>query len=414
MKSMPSNAATASQSPAEFLAASTDDETSSSQFDADREQIVAVLTRDNPAAITFDQIEAAMVEAGRDPFEENELYQAIIAVLEQQEILVVETLADDQQWLDEDAAAEELADEVWAMLKKARRPLDEFQHPLLSADRERRLLEVYQDGRRAQVELEGDLSPVQRRSAQRRIEAGNQALDELMRCNLRLVTKVASRYALFVKHLSLDDLIQEGRIGLYKAIERFDLNLNLRLSTYATWWIRQSVERAVGDMERTIRLPIHVHEKLQQLNRTQEKWLDHCGRKGTDAELAQVMGWEEKQVRHLRQVQAQIISLDMPIGENGDAFLRDVIPHQDSDGTSRSAEMHIFREKLVNILDFLTERERIVITHRFGLFETESKTLEAIGRMFGLTRERIRQLERQALKKLQYILSKHSLQNYFE
>jgi RNA polymerase sigma factor (sigma-70 family) len=414
MTSMPSNATTISQVPLEFLATSADNEISRSQFESDHEHIVAVLTRINPVAVTFNQIEAAMAEADREPFEENELYQAIIGALEQQEILVVETLADDQQWLDEDAVAEELADEVWAMLKKARLPLNEFQHPLLTADRERRLLEIYQDGQRAKVELDGDVSRVQRHSAQRRIDAGKQALEELMRCNLRLVTKVASRYVSFVKHLSLDDLIQEGCIGLYKAIERFDLNLNLRLSTYATWWIRQSIERAVGDTERTIRLPIHVHEKLCQLNRAEQRWLESNSRVATDSELAEAMGYKEAQVCNLRQIQTRVLSLDMPIGESGDTVLGDVIPHQDSDSTARLAELHILQETLDDLLDTLPPRAREVIIGRFGLFGSERLTLEAIGCQLGLTRERIRQIEQKTLKQLQRTMAKNSLQNYFE
>jgi RNA polymerase primary sigma factor len=411
---MLSNAATAPQDPIELLAASADNKISRSQFEADREHIVAALTRVHSVAITYDQIEAAMAEAGRDPFEENELYLAIIGALEQQDLLVVETLADDQQWPDEDALAEESADEAQDMLKKARLPLDEFRHPLLTADRERRLLEVYQDGRRAKVELDGDVSRVQRHSAQRRIDAGNQAIDELMRCNLRLVMRAASRYASYVKHLSLDDLIQEGRIGLYKAIERFDLNLNLRLSTYATWWIRQSIERAIGDTERTIRLPIHVHEKLRQLTRAEQHWLERHDRGATDTELAQVTGYTETRVRNLRHIQAQVLSLDMPIGESGDSVLADVIPHQDSDSPARLAELHIFQENLEDLLDTLAPRAREVIIGRFGLFENEELTLEAIGGQFGVTRERIRQLEVKALKQLRHELAKSSLQDYFE
>jgi RNA polymerase primary sigma factor len=161
-------------------------------------------------------------------------------------------------------------------------------------------------------------------------------------------------------------------------------------------------------------LPIHVHEKLRQLTRAEQHWLERHDRGATDTELAQVTGYTETRVRNLRHIQAQVLSLDMPIGESGDSVLADVIPHQDSDSPARLAELHIFQENLEDLLDTLAPRAREVIIGRFGLFENEELTLEAIGGQFGVTRERIRQLEVKALKKLRRELGENSLQDYFE
>lgn len=216
-------------------------------------------------AITYEQIETAMTQLGLDPFEESDTYQGVIDALEQRGIAVVDTTGAQEDAIDADALAEEVADDVVAQLKQLVQDPNEYRHPLLTAERERRLLELVHDGKRAERELTQDCSPVQRHAAERRINAAEQAMEELVRCNLRLVAQIAIPRARYMQHLTLDDLIQEGEIGLCRAIEKYDLDMNMRLSTYATWWIRQAIGRAVADQDRTVRLPVHVVETLQRL-----------------------------------------------------------------------------------------------------------------------------------------------------
>lgn len=374
--------------------------------------IVAKLLNTPGSVVTFEQIEAMMLAVGQDPFDASELYQAIIDTLEQRQILVVEKLASDEEHLDQDATANELADEVWAMLKQAQLPLAEYHHPVLPVGRERRLIEIYRKGKRAEAELSGSLNNTQRHAAARCQEAGIQALDELMRCNLRLITKTAIRFARHTQCMNLDDLTQEGRIGLLKAIERFDLSLNLRLSTYATWWIRQSIERAVGDNERVIRLPIHVQETLRKLKQERERYVAKNGVEPTSQQLAELLGLSITKVQLVCVAEQQAISLDMPVGSTRDTVLRDLIPDLRHYEPSRLLEHQLLHTTLGEMLDKLDERERRIIQLRFGLLDGHEQTLESIGREYGLTRERIRQIEVKALRRLGKRDNKRELRDF--
>lgn len=386
--------------------------TPTNQSTADLEMIVHRLTCGNPSAITYRQIEEALTIAGYEPFDEDVIYLSIIDVLEQRNVLVVETLADDCVPEDDDAIARMLADETWDMLKSARLPVNEYHHPLLDAARERRLLEVYQDSTRAQHELADELSAVQRHAALQRVEAGTQALDELMRCNLRLVIEVAMRYAPHAIHLTLDDLIQEGRIGLYKAIERYDLSRDLRLSTYAMWWVRQAITRAMANGDRMIRLPVHVQENLRFINQARQQWMDTYGREPQDTELAIVLDMPIKTVQRIRQMSQSTVSFDVPIGRDHDTVLGDLIPDTHQYEPSRLVSQAALPEVIRETLAKLTDRERRVIMLRFGLADGKSRTLQEVGEEFGVTRERIRQIEVKALRRLRHPRVKSMLRDF--
>ncbi len=354
-----------------------------------------------------------MEVVGLNPYEAEEIYQAVIDELGRRQILLVETL-EEEVWEDTDAEAEEAATEVLAMLAHTKVARDEYCHPLLTASDERRFLEIYHDGQRARLEVANDLTVVQRRAAGIRIDAAEQALDQLIRHNLRLVAKVALRVAPFAHHMTFDDLLQEGRIGLFKAIERYDLDMHLRLSTYATWWIRQSIGRALADQDRTIRLPVHVVETLRRMQQITERLTDAFGREPTDEELADALHLPLKKVRTIRRMARNPISLELPVGPDGDSLLGDLLPDPRLGSPVDIANDNALRKAIGLVLDRLTERERQVIMLRFGLVDGKEHTLEAIGRVFGVTRERIRQIEVKALRHLSQPSLSRLLRDYME
>lgn len=375
-----------------------------SQFDATAQlqQILKILISVSPDTVTYAQIEAAMEAIGLDPYAEVDLYTTVIDTLDERGIQVVDQQAPALPELDEDEAAEQVANEVVAELASYVRSVDEYNHPLLTAEQERRLLEIYRDGQHAKREQEGDLSPRQRSAAERRINAAEQALDELLRHNLRLVINIAYRVARHSSHLTLDDLIQEGWIGLVKAIERYDLDLGLRLSTYATWWIRQAVGRAYADMDRTIRLPVHVIETLSRLTQLSRATQERLGRTPTEEELSRLSGLNVDKIRLYLRMAGSHASLEKPIG-NGDSVLGDFIASH-YPAPEAEAEHQALREQIGEALSALSDRQRYVIIHRFGLADGERRTLEELGKELGLTRERIRQIEKKALRRLRPLL----------
>lgn len=248
--------------------------------------LLTMLTADTPAKVTYAQIETAMTNIGLDPYAVQDLYNQVIDSLTEQGVLIVENLALDSVWTDVDEQAEEAADDVVAQLATIVRNPDEFRHPLLSAAQERRLLEIYRDGQRARREAATDLSTIQQRATQRRIDASEQALEELVRCNLRLIANIVLRVAPYAQHMTFDDLIQEGKIGLVRAIQLYDLDLGLRLSTYATWWIRQAIMRAFADQDRAIRIPVHMVETIQRVQRTVSHLDQYLNRPPSAIEIA--------------------------------------------------------------------------------------------------------------------------------
>jgi RNA polymerase primary sigma factor len=214
--------------------------------------------------------------------------------------------------------------------------------------------------------------------------------------------------------MTLDDLLQEGRIGLFKAIERYDLDMNLRLSTYATWWIRQSIGRALADQDRTIRLPVHVVETLRRMRQTTQNLTDAFGREPTDEELADALRLPLKKVQTIRRMERDPISLELPVGPDGDSLLGDLLPDPRLRSPVESASYNALREAIGRALNRLTERERQVIVLRFGLADGKVRTLESIGKVFGVTRERIRQIEVKALRHLSHPRLSRLLRDYLE
>ncbi|HEY1015362.1 MAG TPA: sigma-70 family RNA polymerase sigma factor [Herpetosiphonaceae bacterium] len=372
----------------------------STEYSAPLERITSQLLASRPKAVTYTQIETILESAGFDLYADETLYAEIIERLEARNVLVVDMF--DQPSADEDTMAQSIADEVVAELNTLKYQLNEYHHPLLSASQERRLLEIVADGQRARTELQSAAcSPAQRSALDRRINAGEEALDQLLRCNLRLIVNIAYPISRYSRHLSLDDLIQEGRVGFITAVERYDFNRGARLSTYATWWIRQAITRAYANLDRTIRLPVHIISTMSHIHRTSAKLRSENGCEPTDEQIAASAGLTVKKLRSIQRVLAETpVSLDRPVGDDDTPLMSYV------KNTTPSAEHEAFHnlnaELVRSVLDLLTERERRVMFLRYGLIDGEIWTLEEIGRDFGVTRERIRQIEVKALRKLKH------------
>jgi RNA polymerase primary sigma factor len=341
----------------------------------------------------FDNVEDVSPERIDDLFEE------ITAM----GIEIVDDQKDEKPSSDSDDAAEALSaglsldDPVRMYLKEIGRV------PLLSMDDERTLAMAIEAG-----ELEAQKNGSARNEI---IEQGLLAKRQLTEANLRLVVSIAKKYV--GRGMLFLDLIQEGNLGLIRAVEKFDYRKGYKFSTYATWWIRQAITRALADQARTIRIPVHMVETINRLIKISRQLLQEFGREPTAEEIAAEMGLTPDKVREVIKISQEPISLETPIGEEEDSHLGDFIEDQEAVAPAEAASVMLLKEKMADVLKNLTERERKVLELRFGLQDGTQRTLEEVGQEFGVTRERIRQIEAKALRKLRHPSRGKALKDYW-
>ena len=297
--------------------------------------------------------------------------------------------------------------------------------PLLSADEEIELAQNMEDGavatekinvlkgridgasEEAKAEIKEEI-----KTLQRDVDKGADAKKRLAEANLRLVVSIAKRYV--GRGMLFLDLIQEGNLGLIKAVEKFDYKKGYKFSTYATWWIRQAITRAIADQARTIRIPVHMVETINKLIRVSRQLLQELGREPSPEEIAKEMNMPVERVREILKISQEPVSLETPIGEEEDSHLGDFIKDDNVPVPADAAAFTLLKEQLEEVLGTLTEREQKVLTLRFGLEDGRARTLEEVGKEFNVTRERIRQIEAKALRKLRHPSRSRKLKDYLE
>ena len=341
--------------------------------------------------LTYNEIMESLQSVDMSPDEIDELYDTFtkrgIDIIDNGNDIGPDddsNLKDDEDDIDIDLSIPEginIDDPVRMYLKEIGRV------PLLSADEEIKLAKRMEDG---------DLE------AQKR----------LAEANLRLVVSIAKRYV--GRGMLFLDLIQEGNLGLIKAVEKFDYNKGYKFSTYATWWIRQAITRAIADQARTIRIPVHMVETINKLIRVSRQLLQSLGREPSPEEIAKEMDVSVDRVREIMKIAQEPVSLETPIGEEEDSHLGDFIEDHDAPAPAEAASFVLLKEQLEDVLDTLTEREEKVLRLRFGLDDGRARTLEEVGQNFGVTRERIRQMEAKALRKLRHPSRSKKLKDFLE
>jgi RNA polymerase primary sigma factor len=332
--------------------------------------------------LVYDEDEDAGEPDEADFSEDDDLSEELI--LENEE----DGLEEDKDWSGGDTAEAEEADygAAGGVSDPVRLYLRECgANPLLSAEQEMNLAKIIEKGKRK------DAMPEEK-------EAARNAKKEMANANLRLVVSIAKKYP--GRGMPFLDLIQEGNIGLLKAVDKFDYTKGYKFSTYATWWIRQAITRSIADQARTIRVPVHMVETINKMNRVGRRFLQEHGREATNEELSKEMGISVEKIREAKKAAQDPISLETPIGEKEDSHLGDFIEDQKTASPEDEAAATMRREQVYKMLDTLTEREKGVLALRFGMDDGTPRTLEEVGKHFGVTRERIRQIEGKALKKL--------------
>jgi len=284
--------------------------------------------------------------------------------------------------------------------------------PLLTAEEEKRLAKLIERGKKASDELVADVAHDSVASLKQRVRDGEQARQQIIEANYRLVVSIAKRYT--GRGVSFLDLIQEGNIGLIRAVEKFDYHRGFKFSTYATWWIRQAITRAVADHGRTIRVPVHMYERINKLSYAKRRLVQNLGRDPTHEELAEEMEMPLGHIDAVMQVAQRPLSLEMPIGEEEDGHLEDFIEDDHTPPPLDLATDQVMHDKVSRVLNSLTPREGWVIQLRFGLKDGHAHTLDEVGRKFGVTRERIRQIEARALRRLRHPRHTRKLRDFIE
>jgi RNA polymerase primary sigma factor len=286
------------------------------------------------------------------------------------------------------------------------------QEPLLTAQEEIELAKRIELGKEVALRLQSmpDLDPEQRRQLEAIVRDGQAAREHLGRANTRLVVSIAKRY--MGQGLPFPDLIQEGNVGLMRAVDKYDYQRGNRFSTYATWWIRQAITRALAQKTRTIRIPLHMTERIRQMYRTAQLLEQSLGRRPTPEEIAAEMDIPAESVRGMMDASQHAIALERPVGDDGDSEFGDFIEDQDTPSPVESATQHMLQETIEEVLSELTPRQSHILRLRFGLGGGDPHTLEEIATKFGLSRERIRQLEKEALRRLRHPRLAHTLRDY--